>query len=493
MKLFGSEENIRILNILREIPGKFAWLGLMICVASAFAYGPWLLSMKSYLIMGFAIGSLLVMFIYSRFLKNIDLGRMESGWKTWSIIIFVGAGLRILWAVLVDPVYGGDAISFHETALRILSEHRYASTYQDVLGIIDRQIELRSWRPPGLPVMLACWYFIFGHESSSVIAFNIFVYVMTSLILIIFCVRLFNRGGVSVVLAVFALWPKLIILGSVPLTEAPSLLLFLISVLAFDRFLRGSLPSSVGAGLAFGVGALVRPSMLLMPLAWGAMAAASTRVSLRRGALVLAGATIIGMACVLPWSLRNQAVLGEFVLISTNGGDVLYRANNPRATGNFTPAGERDLTQFITNEAEWNKLGSAWAVEWILENPTEFLKSAIRKLGYFWGAGEDGNTFRLYYPDMKDRFPLIVLTAEILMNFSWFLLLFAVGGSLVAIRGEIITSPLLVGLMWGTLLLSGVHAVYESHARYNLPILGALILIAASGPMLSRSGTSSAQ
>ena len=35
------------------------------------------------------------------------------------------------------------------------------------------------------------------------------------------------------------------------------------------------------------------------------------------------------MAVVIaPWSIRNHSVLKEFVVISTNGGDVFYRANN---------------------------------------------------------------------------------------------------------------------------------------------------------------------
>ena len=37
------------------------------------------------------------------------------------------------------------------------------------------------------------------------------------------------------------------------------------------------------------------------------------------------------LLAILPWTMRNKLVLHHFVLVSTNGGSIFYRANNPKA------------------------------------------------------------------------------------------------------------------------------------------------------------------
>jgi len=43
-------------------------------------------------------------------------------------------------------------------------------------------------------------------------------------------------------------------------------------------------------------------------------------------------ASLFMAATIAPWTYRNWRVLHAWVPISTNGGDVFYRANNPLAT-----------------------------------------------------------------------------------------------------------------------------------------------------------------
>lgn len=57
------------------------------------------------------------------------------------------------------------------------------------------------------------------------------------------------------------------------------------------------------------------------------------------------------------WTVRNCTIFGTLVIISTNGGDVFYRANNPLATGGFTPIGEKDLKVYKGDELLWNRMG----------------------------------------------------------------------------------------------------------------------------------------
>lgn len=98
---------------------------------------------------------------------------------------------------------------------------------------------------------------------------------------------------------------------------------------------------------------------------------------------------------------------------------------------------------------------------------------------------EEGILFAVHHPDLDaaDDAASMAFTAgaHALMNAWWFVLLCAVAASLVHRRAALTRSPLAFGLMAAPLLLTAVHAVYESHARYHMPFTGALILLARAG------------
>jgi tetratricopeptide (TPR) repeat protein len=86
------------------------------------------------------------------------------------------------------------------------------------------------------------------------------------------------------------------------------------------------------AGASWGVAALARPNVLLVPLA--AAAYELLRRDVRRGAAVVAGLIVI----VLPVAGRNWAASGHLVPVSSNGGVTFFHGNGPDATGVYQPA-----------------------------------------------------------------------------------------------------------------------------------------------------------
>jgi hypothetical protein len=103
---------------------------------------------------------------------------------------------------------------------------------------------------------------------------------------------------------------------------------------------------------------LAQPSMLLFPIAM-AVAIRAQCAQFRPLALRLAVITLAMAAVIAPWSMRNYSILKEFVVISTNGGDVFYRANNPLATGGYVQRGEKDL-----DARSRRSRTLAWATNW---------------------------------------------------------------------------------------------------------------------------------
>ena len=470
----------------RRFVGHAAWAALLSLTWSAFVFGPWLLSLGAAASAAaggaalVAIGAAVLALRRGRFRSPAWAGRPG----VWAAIVGAGAMSRLAWAALMPVTLASDPRDYRDAAVQLLAEGRYFNLF----GVADpegqwtgRVVELLAWRPPGLAFLLAGWFAAFGAGSWSIVAFNLAIYALSALVLGAVALRLTGRGAVAPVLLAFALWPKHIAYTGLPQSEGPSLLLLTLGVLLFDRALAGDRRSVAYAGLTYGAAALVRPSLLLLPALWAGMAWVA-RGSFQRRMLPVVAATAVGLAVIAPWTARNWAVLGHPVLISTNGGDVLYRANNPRASGGFMPAGERYLNALVHDEVRWNEAGGAWAREWMRSDPIGFVKLAVRKLGLLWGCEEEGVLFAVHHPEVAAAERAFTAGANALMNAWWFVLLCAVAASLVHRRAALTRSPLAFGLLAAPLLLTAVHLLYESHARYHLPFVGALIVLACAGP-----------
>jgi hypothetical protein len=101
---------------------------------------------------------------------------------------------------------------------------------------------------------------------------------------------------------------------------------------------------------------------------------------------------------VLPWSLRNQRVMGEFVLVSTNGGSSLLTGANDGATGDHydwerTPLWDASgipHDQKIVRQVELDRKFGAIARAWIRDHPARFLALGPKKIVLLWRKDSDG-------------------------------------------------------------------------------------------------------
>jgi hypothetical protein len=103
-------------------------------------------------------------------------------------------------------------------------------------------------------------------------------------------------------------------------------------------------------------------------------------------------------ATVLPWSLRNQRVLGDFVLVSTNAGVALYTGANDQATGDYF-AWERGplwaasgiaFEERVTRQVELDRRFQTLATAWIKANPGRYLALGPKKAALLWHKDSDG-------------------------------------------------------------------------------------------------------
>ena len=238
----------------------------------------------------------------------------------------------------------------------------------------------------------------------------------------------------------------------------------------------------LGAGAAFGVGALAVPTVLTFAVAvpivllW--------RAPRQRG-LIWTGAFGLGVIlAVTPVAWRNWAIGGDGVGISYNAGINLYIGNNPdyAETVAIRPGWEWDelVTQPARAGIERPSAKSAYFAErawdYIKGDPTGWLGLMGHKLGAFWHGDERGRNQPIYFwRTYSNVLSATLWKAGIAFPFGLVAPL-ALWGMLLSLRRVGPTWPLLYVLSY----CLGVVAFFVA-ARYRVPVLPVLLVFAAYG------------
>jgi hypothetical protein len=193
--------------------------------------------------------------------------------------------------------------------------------------------------------------------------------------------------------------------------------------------------------------------------------------SARHVAIVIAGMAVV----IAPWTVRNLEVLNAFIPVSTNGGYNFYRANNPLATGGYTPTGEHPLLHL--NEVERNRTGYRLGVEWILAQPDQFLALAVKKQILF--LGDDGHGASETLKRGREITPLYVV-ARGLSNLYW-LGLWALILLALWLHPRLYQTPGVLLLAFSFFYLLAIDSVFESGPRHHMPAMGFLAILASGG------------
>ena len=224
---------------------------------------------------------------------------------------------------------------------------------------------------------------------------------------------------------------------------------------------RGAL---VGFALLGAAAVMTRPAVvLLVPLLWllvGVWSGDRRRIWLR-----LAICPLVLAAALLPWGLRNKAVLGSFAWLSTNGGVTLYDAQGPQADGSSNQAFLPDTPAFRgLDEVTLDRTLARRAIEQMRADPARVLRLAGVKLRRTWSP----------IPNVAEYRSGAVATVGAV--YTIVVLLGAVAG-LARLRGRRTARALLwVPVVYFTL----VHCVYIGSVRYRVPLMPLLAIAAAS-------------
>jgi len=383
--------------------------------------------------------------------------------------LILGTILRILWVWIYPAPQHSDQAVYFGLATSLLEHHRYSLP----------QIGLAYW-PPGYPFFLSTWILMFGAKTWLPLLTNLVLFAASLLVIRQISFRIGGAPAACMSTALFALWPTMIMTAGQASKEM--LVLFLICALLLVYFRAQDAEWTLsGIGFAFLAGILIasasltQPSLLLFPSVlvlseWFR----GQRITHAIGRLFIVGLIMVLM--IFPWTLRNHRVLGAWVPISTNGGDVFYRANNPLATGGYTPSGEQNLDSL--DEVQRSKVGFRLGKQWIVQHPGRFLALAVRKQILFLGDDAQGafETLKRGLGIVGIRYLAWKGIANIFWWAIWILILVTLAKNW---HGNLISDPLLASLMLGILYLFAMHSIFESGSKYHEPLTGLIAIVAA--------------
>ena len=297
-----------------------------------------------------------------------------------------------------DPFFehpSTDALLYHQWATEIAGGNwlgegafRLAPLYAYFLGIV---------------------YAAFGVGIETALVANALLGAFSCALIVALGRRLFDRRVALIASALLALDSTSIFFGGMLATANLVVPFVLLLLLAAHRAHES--PSAArwfGAGLTLGLAALAWQALLFFApylLLWPVLSENSSAARRARwAALALAGMLV----AILPASLRNAAVGGEFALVNTGGGISFYVGNHPHAKGTYgmprrysrviadAPVERRQLFAEVAEQVEGRNLGPSeisafWAretLEYISSNPGQWLRYEVRKFGLFWNAAE---------------------------------------------------------------------------------------------------------
>ncbi len=186
-------------------------------------------------------------------------------------------------------------------------------------------------------------------------------------------------------------------------------------------------------------------------------------------------ATIALLAVVAPWTYRNYVVFHEGIVVSTNGGSVFYRANNPKANASYSAEGENVLS---ADELQADKEGYKEAKQWIIHHPLDFTVLAIRKQVVY--LGDDG--IGVYESLKRDHTPSTVLYAgaKLICSVYWlslWILLLGSASRLFWLKHWYVW----FGLCFLPLVYQwAIDSVFESGSRHHIAYVGVIAALVAT-------------
>ena len=237
----------------------------------------------------------------------------------FTIIFVVALGVRGFVVMSQPETPIADAADYHEIAVSLA----------DGRGYVNAAGHPTAWRPPAYPAFLSLIYRISGPGVPAATIIQSVVGALTVLMLMLLGSTIVNHSETVIAGVIAAVYPGLVWLPRLLLSENLSLLLTLMTLWSVAMYLKSRRGWwLVLFGAVSGLNTLVRGGNLALPMMLGAglliVAFRSSSAERKRNftALLLAIAAFI--VVLTPWTVRNYGLFHRFVPVATQEGLTLY-------------------------------------------------------------------------------------------------------------------------------------------------------------------------
>ena len=378
--------------------------------------------------------------------------------------------LAVIWLVPIDQF--SDELWYYTRGVTLAAGQGYS----------EGGIATAYW-PPGWPGLLGLLFWLFGSSPLVGQIANLVFAALTFLLSLSLASTLFADklvGRLTVLILTF--YPNQI--GYVP-TLATEVFYTALLLLAVLVIIRGhGLARLIVSGILFGMATLTKAQTLFIPAllfaAWWLLSRDRGRLLavVGRAAVVYTAMAII----VLPWTARNYAVLGEFVLISTNGGGTLLAGNNPTASGddNENDALVKQVSNDVAGQVANNRLATSLALQWIRDHPADFLLLVPRKIWRLWAPdGEAEWSYQAGFKHYDDYW--MIFRAVRAFNQLYYMCLIAlfILSTIYFVRQWRALSPYVATGYILAVYTTAISIVFSGQSRFHFPLMPWVAMYAA--------------
>jgi 4-amino-4-deoxy-L-arabinose transferase-like glycosyltransferase len=390
------------------------------------------------------------------------------------IILLLAAAfiIRLIVAFTIDtPVISDDA-NYHDIAVSIAEGKGFCFSGQPT-----------ALRPPGYPYFISVIFGIFGESVAAVRCIQAVIDTVACFLLYLIGKICFGRKTAFIGMAIMAFFPLHIMYIPRILTE----ILFTFFLLLFTWLMlrkqdeewdavRILLLASVIAILT-----LIRPTGGILLLTAGIFIwnrSGKIKENLKNTGLLV----LVFSLLLFPWLARNQAVFGRFQLTSTSGIN-FWIGNNPRSNGGYVLRKEADSLFAGKSEFETSDLAFDAAVRYLTEHPWSYPLLEVKKAAHFFSSDFGIMVFLQF----KKGWQPSQFTGSLFRTLSaplWMLLhlpyiivmILAIIFLLFGKTGKERNRLILLSIPASFLL---VHLIYFGGARFRMPVMPLIILLAA--------------
>jgi len=316
---------------------------------------------------------------------------------------------------------------------------------------------------PLYPFIIAAFFYVFGiftaNAAFALIVFQSVVDSITVWVVFDLAEKIYGPVEARVAALLFALYPASVFfaVGRIGPSGITVLLVCLVLLITFRLAESARFKSAILAGSLTGLLLLAASHPLslifIVPL-WLLWVGRNQRLRMFVVSVIFVGSAIL---VTTPWAVRNSLTVGEPTMAKTGLGAMLWRGNNPSATG-YT------LIRFPGGKpGPEDRVYLKMALAWIVENPTDFVILTLKRVVIFWSV-----------------IPRSASTIE-LLNGLFFVLAMALG--LIGAWWPPETKPERVWLLFLFLAIFPIvfYLTVISHYRYRYYVEPLMLILASRG------------